>query len=191
MNIGSGLFNKSARNIAATAISFVFATTAVATPNQLDVLGLVPGVSELPQVIQAGDYSYSLGHSSVKLEIGGHRIPCSVDFRNDKLDRLTCFTGEDKHRFTEASNTQVHSTLTEGFTKKFGKPNSVIRDPVRTGMGVTYEQIIVTWKDKQGNILKLELMFDNVNTGAIFLQSAAYLKQLAADAAAAEAKKKF
>lgn len=194
MNIGSDLFNKSAGNIAATAISFLFATAVVAGPNQLDILGLVPGVSELPQVKQASADSNSNSNDSVLLEIGGYRIPCALSLLNGKLASLTCFTGkgtEKYSKYTEASNTEVHSTLTAGFTKKFGKPDSVIREPVRTRMGVEYEQQFVTWKDKRGSKLQLVSMADSVNMGLITFESAEYLKQEAEKNAADEAKKKF
>lgn len=194
MNIGFDLFNKNARNIAATAITFLFATTVVAGPDQLDILGLVPGVSELPQIKQAGADSDSKSNDSVLLEIGGHKIPCALSLLNGKLASLVCFTGKGTEKYlkyTEASNTEVHSTLTAGFTKKFGKPDSVIREPVRTRMGVVYEQQFVTWKDKQGNKLQLVSMADSVSMGLITIESAEYLKQEIEKESADEAKKKF
>lgn len=194
MNIGSSLFRKTLGSIAATAISSLVATTVLAGPNQLDILGLVPGVSELPQVKQAGVDPNSNSNESVSLEIGGYKIPCALSFLNGKLASLACLTGKGTKKYeqyTEASNTEVHSTLTAGFTKKFGKPDSVTKEPVRTRMGVEYVQQFVTWKDKRGNKLQLVSMADTVNMGLITFESSEYLKEEAEKNAAEEARKKF
>jgi hypothetical protein len=194
MNIGSSPFRKTLGSIAATAISSLLSTTVLAGPNQLDILGLVPGVSEPPQVKQAGVDPNSNSKESVMLEIGGYKIPCALSFLNGKLASLTCLTGEgteEYEQYTKASNTEVHSTLTAGFTKKFGKPDSVNREPVRTRMGVEYEQQFVTWKDKRGNKLQLISMADTVNMGLITFESSEYLKEEAEKNAAEEARKKF
>ncbi len=194
MNIGSDQFRKTARRIMATAVTFCFATAALAGPDQLDILGLIPGVSELPQVKKAGVDPNSKSNNSVMLEIGGHKIPCAMSFLGDKLASLGCITGKGSKKYeqyTEASNAEVHSTLTAGFTKKFGKPDSVIREPVRTRIGVEYEQQIVIWKDRRGNKLQLVSMAGTVTEGMITFESAEYLKQEAEKNAADEAKKKF
>ncbi len=196
MNIGSSSFQNKLGIIAATAISSLFITTAFAGPNQLDILGLVPGISELSHVKQVGFYqknSYS-DVGAIRLEIGGHKMTCPLKFLNGKLASLTCLTGKGKEiyeQYTAASNTEVHSTLTSGFMKKFGKPDSVIRNPVRTRVGVEHEQQLVTWKDKRGNTLQLLSIVDTVNMGMISLNSAEHLKQEAEKKAAEEARKKF
>jgi len=195
MNIGSNRVNKALSSIAAAAISSLVSTAVLAGPDQLDILGLVPGVSELTQVQQAGDDPNSNSEKIVRLEIGGYKIPCSLSFLNGKLATLWCFTGkgteEYTQQYTEASNTEVHSTLTAGFTKKFGKPDTVDTEPVRTRMGVEYERQMVIWKDKRGNKLKLRSMVDTVNMGIITFESSEYLKQEAEKNAADEARKKF
>ena len=194
MNIGFSSFRKILGSIAGTAISSLVATTVLAGPNQLDILGLVPGVSELLQVKQASVKTQSNDNKSVMLEIGGYNIICALSLLNGKLASLDCLTGKGTKKYeqyTDASNTEIHSTLTVGFTNKFGKPDSVTKQPVRTAMGVEYEQQFVTWNDKQGNKLQLVSMTDNVNTGFITFESSEYLKEEAEKNAAVEARKKF
>lgn len=194
MNIGSNPLIKTSGNIIAAVISSLVATTVLAGPNQLDILGLVPGVSELPQVKQAGVDPNSDSNKSVWLKIGGYKIPCALSLLNGKLASLNCLTGEGTkkyEKYTEASNTEVHSTLTAGFTKKFGKPDSVTSAPVRTRMGVEYVIQFVTWKDKRGNKLELVSMADTVSMGLINFESSEYLKEKAGKNAAEEARKKF
>jgi hypothetical protein len=194
MNIGFSHLQKSFGIIAATVISSLVTTSTLAGPNQLDILGLIPGVSSLEQVKQASLDPKSASSNDVRLDIGGHKIPCSLELLNGKLASLVCFTGEGNGKYdiyTEASNTEVHSTLTNGFSKKFGKPDSVIIEPVRTRRGVEYEQQLVIWKDQQGNELQLHLMADTVKIGMITFESAEYLEQEARKNAAEEAQKKF
>lgn len=195
MNTGSNRVKKALASIAAAAISSLVSTTALAAPEQLDILGLVPGVSDNTQVYQV-DVSREpkIGDSLVFLEIGGYKMPCKTSYLNGKLAKLYCRTGKGTgqySQYTEASNTEVHSTLTTGFTKKFGKPDSVITEPVRTRMGVEYEQQFVTWNDKRGNKLTLVSIDDTVNEGLITLESSEHLKQEAEKNAEAEARKKF
>lgn len=165
---------------------------AFASPNQLDILGLVPGVSELSQVQNAADPNFK-SEKIVKLEIGGHKIPCAVSFLNGKLAHLSCTTGKGRGgiAWTEASNTEVHADLAAGFTKKFGIPNAIDKMPMRTRMGVTYENNIIGWKDKRGNQLYLYPMADIVDQGLITLSSFEYLQQEAGSKAENEARKKF
>lgn len=194
MNIGSNFSRKALGAIVVAAIASIPATTALAGPNQLDILGLIPGESELSQVKQASVDPNSNSDEIVRLEIGGHKIPCSMSFRNGKLARLFCLTGKgtkEYAQYTWASNTEVHSTLTAGFTKKFGKPDSVTKEVVRTRMGVEYEQQFVSWKDKRGNKLQLVSITDTVNMGRITFESSEYLKEEAEKNAAEEARKKF
>lgn len=195
MNTVSNRGKKALASIAAAAISSLVSTTVLAGPDQLDILGLVPGVSELTQVKQAHvGRTPTINPTFVFLEIGGYKMPCFSSFLNGKLATLECRTGqgtEQYSQYTEASNTEVHSTLTAGFTKKFGKPDSVITKPVRTRMGVEYEQQFVTWKDKRGNKLELVSMADTVNEGLITLESSEHLKQEAEKNAEVEARKKF
>lgn len=194
MNIGSNLSRKISGTSAVAAFASIVATTALAGPNQLDILGLIPGESKLSQVKQASVDPNSKSDKKVRLEIGGHKMPCLMSFRNGKLDSLLCATGKgpgEYAQYTKASNTEVHSDLTAGFTKKFGKPDSVDRRVVRTRIGVEYAQQFVTWKDKLGNMLQLISMVDTVDAGAITFDSSEYLKEEAEKSAAQEARKKF
>jgi hypothetical protein len=170
-------------------------STAFAAPNQLDVLGLVAGVSDSSQVQNAGIKISKREFddpNSVLLKIGGHVVSCNASFLSGKLSLLTCLTGTDNRlKFTEASNTEVHADLSAGFTKKFGKPNSKTSEPVRTGNGVKYINNSSSWTDKQGNKLDIMSIAGNVNMGLIAFQSSEYLKQAAKKETAREADKKF
>ena len=188
MNIYSGLFVKHWRTIAVTTISSLVTTNALASPNQLDILGLVMGESEMPQVKLASvDPKKSVG-KIVFFDIGGYRIPCAPSFLDKKLAKPFCVTEE---KFTKASNIEVHSTLVAGFTNKFGKPYSVARMPVRTRMGVEYENECVTWIDNQGNKLQLFSMSDKIDHGMISFSSKAILKKEAERSSAEDARRKF
>lgn len=87
-------------------------------PNQLDILGLVPGISELAQVKQASLDSNSSSNDNVTLEIGGHKIVCVTKYLNGKLAMLGCATGKGrqkstiyhsvKHRSAFHSNKWIH-----------------------------------------------------------------------------------
>jgi len=178
-------------NITTVAIIALVSTSALAGPKQLNILGLIPGESELAQVQQAGvgDKSENL----VTLEIGGHKILCSTSFINGKLSNLLCLTGEaDGTQLTKASNIEVHETLKAGFTKKFGAPYSISNATVTTTMGMKkFNRQFVTWKDTRGNTLKLMSMTDDVRKGAILLMSSEELKRLDESHATVEARKKF
>lgn len=197
MNTGSNRVKKALASIVAAVISSLVAATVFAGPNQLDILGLVPGVTKRTQVLEA-DIDPLRFPSMIILEIGGYQIPCLPSFLNGDLDgklaRLECRTGQGTgkyEQYTVAANTKVHSTLTAGFTKKFGEPDSAKNVPVRTKMGVEYTQQFVTWKDKRGNKLQLVSMADTVNEGLITLESSEHLKQEAEKKAEAEARRKF
>lgn len=178
-----------------SAIALLFTAQCVmAGPAQLDVLGLLPGVSEAVDVRRAGMDPNSNSEESVRLEIGGHAIPCATSYIDQKLASLGCLTGKGTGRFetyTEASNTSVYSDLLSGFSRKFGKPDSTSKVPVRTRLGVEHVINIATWIDKRGNKLELISMVDVVTTGMITFESAEYLRRRAAESAAAESKKKF
>lgn len=199
MNTGSNRVKKALASIAAAAISSLVSTTVLAGPDQLDILGLVPGVSELTQVQQvrqadaAPQPGFLRSRGVVYLEIGGHKMPCNPTFINGKLASLPCLTGtgKDDNQHTKATNTEVHSTLTAGFTKKFGEPDSVNTKPVRTRNGVEYEQQLVTWLDNRGNKLVLLSILGLVTQGFITLESSEYLEQEAEKNAENAARKKF
>jgi hypothetical protein len=156
-------------------ISLLLSTSVLAEPDQLDILGLIPDVSELPQTLQVG--KEVSGSKDIRIfEMGRHNIPCTVEFINDKLADITCFTGkrDESKKFTEASNIVVHSDMKAWFTEKFGKPDSI----ERTRWGVEDELEIVSWKDKRGNKLQLFSMFYQVDVGMISLQSSKSLKHV-------------
>lgn len=171
------------------ALAFGFSVTSVvAGPTQMDILGLVPGISEPADVRKAGMDSSSTSDESVMLQIGGHAIPCTTSYIDRKLSSLGCITGK---KYTQASNITVYMDLLNGFSKKFGKPDSISKIPVRTGFGVEHEVNIATWVDKRGNKLQLVSMLGVVTEGMIAFESAEYLSKEAAESAAAQSKKKF
>lgn len=163
-------------------------------PNQIDILGLVLGVSDLQQVKEASVDPNTTSKESVRLELGGHVMPCAVSILDGKLSDLTCLTGKGTGKYetyTEASNTLVHSELALGFTKKFGKPDSVSNETVRTRAGVEYTNNQVVWIDKQGNKLILISLFGTVGKGVISFASLASMRKHEAERAEIEGKKKF
>jgi hypothetical protein len=164
-------------------ISSQLSTSALAEPDQLDFLGLIPDVSELSQFLEVGkEISGPRGFSKNFrfFKIGEHDIPCAVGFINNRLADLTCFTGQrdGEERWTESSNIVVHSDIKAWFTKKFGNPDSVEQNPERTHMGVEDELEKVSWKDKRGNELQLSSMFWSVDAGIITLYSSEFLKHI-------------
>lgn len=172
---------------AAVMISSLLSTNVFAGPDQLDVLGLIPGVSESHQVNQT--------RSGQLFEIGGHKMACGATFIDDKLASFGCLTGKSSDRryptWTKVDNIEVHLDLKKGFTKKFGKPDSVTRIPVRTRNGVEYIKEEVIWKDRRGNVLNLYSMTDSIDEGMISLISSADLKRSETEISVEEAKKKF
>ena len=157
--------------------------------DQLDVLGIVPGVSEISQIKEASTKNPAYDSDfSVQLEIGGHKMLCLPYFIKNKIAQLGCMTGE---KFTNASNINIHKDLAAGFTKKFGKPSFNESGNQRTVFGVNYEKNIISWMDKKGNKLTLYSMLDNVNVGLINLESMEYLKELTKQAGLKEKQKKF
>lgn len=166
--------------------------TVFAGPTQLDILGLIPGESEWLHIKKLGK-EINPGEG-IWLEIGGHKMPCFVKFKNKKLSVMTCFTGKKSERhssYTESSNIEVYSILVNGFTKKFGKPDIAEKETIRTRMGVEHEQDFVSWRDGKGNRLSLFSMLGSVTAGALTLESADYLKDEEQKDAAKESKRKF
>ena len=122
-------------------IAMVTTTATYAGPPQLNVLGLVAGVSTKANVNKTVSGIFTVGDSTgVYLEIGGHRILCVAEFRDNKLDMLACATGENRNDpfKTKASNIQIYNDLKAGFTKKFGPPDLVESEPVRNALGVEF-----------------------------------------------------
>lgn len=165
-----------------------FALNVFAQPNQIDIIGIVPGVSD-----KAAIDSLSIDNEGSFFEIGGFRIPCNANFDNsNKLEDFTCFTGTASGiPLTELSNTAIHSELVRGFTKKFGNPTSIIEVPVRTSNGATYKNQIVTWKDKKNNELVLSRMLDTIDSGVFELKSNSLLKKEKEESKARKSREKF
>jgi len=164
----------------------------MAGPQQIDVLGLVPGVSG-PEAVRSAnqDPTGLLGKGSgdaVFLEVGGHRLFCFPSYIEDKLSRLRCLTG---NNWSKASSTQVFADLLAGFGKKFGKPDSATTEAVRTRAGVSYEKAIAQWIDMQGNTLSLWSLTQRIDEGLLLVVSAEQNRKDMDEFAAREAKKKF
>jgi hypothetical protein len=142
----------------------LFSTNIHAETDQLDVIGLVPGVSTQSDVEEAkvgGDYI-----------IGGFRLICVPEFSEGVLTELTCFTGkknlsQDTTRPGNgfASNALVHQTLVDGFTKKFGSPTDIGNNALTNRFGVKYNQETVSWIDKNGNMLILNSILEVQSIG--------------------------
>lgn len=158
------------KNIIFIATVIIYASAAYAEPKQIEINGLVPGVSTKAQVESK--------KTDVGYIIGGFELLCSDNYIDGVLSDLSCFTGEDyysrdttKESYTIASNVQVHSVLSKGFTKKFGKPFDVKNMPMRNRLGTDYNRNIVMWKDKKGNELTLFSIFNKANDGVLLLKS--------------------
>jgi len=172
--------------------TMLVATSSVtfAGPNQIDVLGLVPGVSDLVQVRKLGvkttkDYGF--------FEIGGHKMPCVYRFLNGKLSSFNCYigTGPRGEKYTEATNAAVHADLVQGFLKKFGKADTVDIEPVKTRAGVAHESSLFLWLDKHGNKLALLSMTDTMSRGALVMESLENRQQQALEESKKEASRKY
>jgi hypothetical protein len=96
------------------ASSIIFAASAYAEPNQIEIIGLVPGVSTQTQVENAkSEYGYV---------IGGYELICNPEYIDGLLSRLVLLTGfRSRDRTTSsyrvASNTEVHVVLLKGSLK--------------------------------------------------------------------------
>ena len=174
-----------------------FALNAFAQPTQVDVIGLVPGVSDEAKVESltvSAEEPFSQIPEFKFFEIGGFKIPCQVEFdsNNRKLESLICFTGEYSGiMMTEASNAKIHRVLVKGFTKKFGKPTSITDVPVRTKNGVAYTNQIVIWKDKKNNELGIFRMSDTIDGGFFHIKSGSLLKRENREEQASKSREKF
>lgn len=176
----------------------ILLSNSYAETEQLDIINLIPSKSTKDQVFQA-----SQNNSGSAFKIGGYEfIECKTEFRNDKLDKLRCLFGLDPFH----SNSEIFSTLKNGYIQKFGNPDSVKVNPLKNRLGnVIDNQVIVKWKDKQGNELVIysfyeqfdSRMFDPLgktgeihDLGLITIFSSDYIKdQLEKDAAEQKLKK--
>lgn len=118
-------------------------TSVLASPDQLDVLGLIPGVSDLSQVKQVsvdGTRPNESGEGEeFLLEVGGYIFSYTGLFRNEKLDSLAC-------RPRGSGDIDAHLVLLVGFTKKFGKFRVEKGDRLKG-----YRFDVSFWTDRRGN----------------------------------------
>ncbi len=165
---------------------FLLSSLAIASQNQIDVIGMVPGVSSESDVKAA--WSSPVGENAGYLEIGGYRMLCTALFDDGKLAEMKCATGK---KFSNASNMEIHRALRLGFEKKFGRADEIKNSPVRNSIGIVDQSIVVIWRDKQGNRLTLSSMNGNFDEGLLQLSSSAYLQMLDEKARQAGKAKKF
>lgn len=130
-------------------------------PHQIDVIGLIPGVST------SSDYSSRSSFFGGRLEIGGYDMFCQRKFYNKKLAQLICIFGDKR-----TSNNEIFEVLARGFAKKFGQPDKTNVKNVQTRIGAQYKSYEYWWIDSKGNVLKLNSMTSNINSGALSLFSA-------------------
>ncbi|MCF8178481.1 MAG: hypothetical protein K9J74_08230 [Sulfuritalea sp.] len=164
----------------------LLSSLAIASPDQLDVIGIVPGVSSESEVNAA--WSSPTGENAGYLEVGGYKMLCTALFEDGKLADMKCATGK---QFSNASNMEIHRTLRLGFEGKFGRANEVKNSPVRNRVGIVNQAIVVIWRDKQGNRLTLVSMNNEFDEGLLQLSSAAHLQMVDEKARQAGKAKKF
>ena len=172
------------------ASSMVFAISAWAGPNQIEVIGLVPGESTQDQVESA--------RSGFGYVIGGYELLCIPEYIDGFFSQLLCLTGEkalsrdkttDSNRF--ASNTEVHVTLLKGFTKKFGAPSKIENSSVRNRLGTEFSRSLAVWVDKKGNKLTIMSMASKIDEGMLILESAQQVRKNEAQSGKAEQQRRF
>lgn len=136
----------------------------------IDVIGLTPGISTIEDFKKAGEFIKKTGDKYItRLTIGGYVLPCGGLFSFQRLGMMSCITGES---YTKGTNLEIHEVLVNGFTKKFGPPESIKNTPVRTRMGVEYNSNEVTWKDKRGNVLIIKDLDGKIDKGSLMVLSA-------------------
>lgn len=163
----------------------LISTTAIAEPDQIDVMGLVPGVSSKDAFRAAGK---PIGDSLVYLEIGGYKLPCLGQYIDGIIENFGCSTGG---TITEASNIEIHETLVKGFTSKFGSPDKVYTSSVKTLAGVEHQKNEVWWIDKKGNVLVLYSMGNKIDEGAVLVSSRSAIKKEMEATAKKDKERKF
>ena len=195
-------FIKKVRVIIATVTLSFVSTIVFAGPNQLDVIGLIPGVSDLDQVKQLA-VGYGDKPNAVLVEIGGYKLPCTVSFINNKLSSFECQVGDmgnfsdDKNIHVQLSNLEKDITLRSGFIEKFGKPDDVIKRSITSdwlGHSYTFMVTAFIWKDERGNIFMLSgsgAQGSFLFPGALILKSSEERNRIAKEAASEKAKIKF
>lgn len=145
---------------------FILSTVAVAEPDQIDIVGLTPGISTYQDFKSK---AASVVRDAGMVEIGGYKLICKIQFDNGVLAMFGCSTGDG---LSNASNIEIHETLVRGFTEKFGTPSTTTNIPVKNGFGREFNVQTVTWMDKQGNYLALRNMGSRADSGSILMLSA-------------------
>lgn len=171
-------------------LSIISINSSYANPSQLDVIGLVPGVSTYDQVEKAkNNYGYL---------IGGYELFCTPEYIDGVLSKFVCLTGEkylsvDRTNNLEksASNTEVHTVLSKGFQQKFGNPSKIKNIPLSNRYGMKTNCNIITWIDDKGNELILMSITDNIDQGALVFQSAKAIESKEQEKIDADHKRKF
>lgn len=155
--------------------------------NQIDIIGLIPGVSSAAQFKAASIPTYDYGDSSIEdFEIGGFTVGCQREFEGDKMQTFRCVTGGSGNL-----NIDIHNVLKHGFQEKFGSPFSDKNSSVRNGLGTEYNVNEVMWADKLGNILVLKSIDDRVDIGSLSLVSSSVLKKIQESKAQQDRARKF
>lgn len=70
---------------------------------------------------------------------------------------------------------------------KYGRPTSTLRSKVKTKIGATFDQVVVSWIRKDG-VIRLSRYGDTIETGVVSLRSAEWVKKQAGKNAEAERK---
>ena len=115
-----------------TSLLLLLCLRSVAGPPQLDVVGLMPGVTTAAQVT-AQSFERLQTDSYPRIEIGGRRLPCDVQYLDGRLADMTCYTGSRSGAwYTKASNIEVFVEHLGGFIERFGRPDTYTKGTVRT-----------------------------------------------------------
>lgn len=161
-------------------ILVVLCHQAYADPYQLDVAGIVPGVSTPSQV--AGKK-----HDGT-FDVGGYSLICADDYIDGFLSDFTCFFGEEystRDLVTEkktgqveiVSNLVVYEKLLYGLTKKFEAKPEIFRENIENYLGREMVRYTAVWTDKKGNKIYLKSMERTENESTLILRSVAYLER--------------
>ena len=177
------------------ALFVAFGGTAFAAVDQINFVGLIPGVTTQEE-FDSTLKKYPGGRKA--LEVGSFEIICIPTFVDDRLDKLMCLVGTERGSLIRpttsvnlAKNSEIFRELAEGYTKKFGRPEKNIEIPVRTNSGVTYTREIMAWRDKAGNEMSLTSMTTNINEGSIVIKSSSLLSKEKNDEEEKNKSKKF
>lgn len=187
--------------ISVFALAMGFFMNAWAEPEQLDVVGIVPGVTtqaELEEKLLAGKNDVlsewgELPRVESRLVIGGFILSCAYSEYDTqgRLERFRCFTGHGlmgKYRFMfgansydmatgkSVSNSDVHEALLSGYTEKYGSPTS--ERVMLYENEFAYFDSQPSWIDKSGNQLSLMKTYRNDREGLLLLQSSEMVKIL-------------